>query len=263
MITPLPGATPMVPGSCTLPFPGIQAAIVDETGKDVPNGQAGILVLKKPWHSMIRTIWGDPERFKKSYYPDDFQGKYYLIYFGFTYCPDVCPISLMKMASALNKVRASKEYAYFDLEPIFVSVDPNRDSNTRIEEYVKIFHPDLIGLTQKENSSPELKQMLKKFKIHVSKIFLTEDDEREDLKSLKENAPEVAEKMLEVSAKEPKKEIDEKYTLDHTIVVYLMGPDNEFLTYLGSNLDDNAMTEIILDEVSADLKRRVYSAKKQ
>jgi acetyl-CoA synthetase len=78
MITPLPGATPMVPGSCTLPFPGIQAAIVDETGKDVPNGQGGILVVKKPWPSMIRNIWGDPERFKKSYYPEDFKGKYYL-----------------------------------------------------------------------------------------------------------------------------------------------------------------------------------------
>ena len=78
MITPLPGATPMVPGSCTLPFPGIEAAIVDETGKDVPNGQGGILVVKKPWPSMIRNIWGDPERFKKSYYPDDFKGKYYL-----------------------------------------------------------------------------------------------------------------------------------------------------------------------------------------
>ncbi len=78
MITPLPGVTPMVPGSCTLPFPGIQAAIVDETGKDMPNGQGGILVVKKPWPSMIRNIWGDPERFKKSYYPDDFQGKYYL-----------------------------------------------------------------------------------------------------------------------------------------------------------------------------------------
>ena len=78
MITPLPGATPMVPGSCTLPFPGIQAAIVDETGKDVPNGQGGILVVKRPWPSMIRTIWGDPERFKKSYYPDDFKGRYYL-----------------------------------------------------------------------------------------------------------------------------------------------------------------------------------------
>ncbi len=78
MITPLPGATPLIPGSCTLPFPGIQAAIVDETGKDVPNGQGGILVVKRPWPSMIRTIWGDPERFKKSYYPDDFKGKYYL-----------------------------------------------------------------------------------------------------------------------------------------------------------------------------------------
>jgi acetyl-CoA synthetase len=78
MITPLPGATHLVPGSCTLPFPGIQAAIVDETGKDVPNGHAGILVVKKPWPSMIRNIWGDPERFKKSYFPEDFQGKYYL-----------------------------------------------------------------------------------------------------------------------------------------------------------------------------------------
>ena len=78
MITPLPGVTPMVPGSCTLPFPGIEAAIVDEAGNDVPNGQAGILVVKKPWPSMIRTIWGDPERFKKSYYPEEFKGKYYL-----------------------------------------------------------------------------------------------------------------------------------------------------------------------------------------
>jgi acetyl-CoA synthetase len=78
MITPLPGVTTLVPGSCTLPFPGIQAAVVDETGKDVPWGQGGILVVKKPWPSMIRTIWGDPERFKKSYYPADFHGKYYL-----------------------------------------------------------------------------------------------------------------------------------------------------------------------------------------
>jgi acetyl-CoA synthetase len=78
MITPLPGVTPMVPGSCTLAFPGIQAAIVSETGEDMPNGQGGILVVKRPWPSMIRNIWGDPERFKKSYYPEEFHGKYYL-----------------------------------------------------------------------------------------------------------------------------------------------------------------------------------------
>jgi acetyl-CoA synthetase len=76
MITPLPGATPLVPGSCTLPFPGIAAAIVDELGNDVPNGQGGILVVKRPWPSMIRTIYGDPERFKKSYYPPELKGYY-------------------------------------------------------------------------------------------------------------------------------------------------------------------------------------------
>jgi acetyl-CoA synthetase len=78
MITPLPGVTPLVPGSCTLPFPGIQAAVVDELGHELPWGSSGILVIKKPWPSMIRTIWGDPERFKKSYFPQDFQGKLYL-----------------------------------------------------------------------------------------------------------------------------------------------------------------------------------------
>ncbi|MCX8003452.1 MAG: acetate--CoA ligase [Burkholderiaceae bacterium] len=78
LITPLPGATPLVPGSCTLPLPGIFAAIVDETGQEVPNGQGGLLVIKRPWPSMIRTIWGDPERFKKSYYPEELGGKLYL-----------------------------------------------------------------------------------------------------------------------------------------------------------------------------------------
>ncbi|MCE2984304.1 MAG: acetate--CoA ligase [Burkholderiales bacterium] len=78
MITPLPGVHALKPGSCTMPLPGIAAAIVDETGADVEKGKGGFLVIKKPWPSMIRTIWGDPERFKKSYYPADFQGRYYL-----------------------------------------------------------------------------------------------------------------------------------------------------------------------------------------
>ncbi|NDP39678.1 MAG: acetate--CoA ligase [Rhodoferax sp.] len=78
MISPLPGATPLVPGSCTLPLPGIMAAIVDEAGHDVPNGSGGLLVVKRPWPSMIRTIWNDPERFKKSYFPDELGGTVYL-----------------------------------------------------------------------------------------------------------------------------------------------------------------------------------------
>ncbi len=78
MITPLPGATPLVPGSCTLPLPGIMAAIVDEVGHDMQNGHGGLLVVKRPWPSMIRTIWNDPERFVKSYFPQELGGKLYL-----------------------------------------------------------------------------------------------------------------------------------------------------------------------------------------
>jgi acetyl-CoA synthetase len=78
VITPLPGATPLVPGSCTLALPGIMAAIVDEVGNDVPNGSGGMLVIKRPWPSMIRNIWGDPDRFKKSYFPEELGGAIYL-----------------------------------------------------------------------------------------------------------------------------------------------------------------------------------------
>jgi acetyl-CoA synthetase len=78
MITPLPGAIPTKPGSATLPLPGIFADIVDETGQPVGRGKGGILVIKRPWPSMLRTIWGDPERYKKTYWPDDFKGRLYL-----------------------------------------------------------------------------------------------------------------------------------------------------------------------------------------
>lgn len=78
VITPLPGATPLVPGSCTLPFPGIDIDVVDETGKDIPWGSGGLLVIKKPWPSMIRTIYNDPERYKTSYFPAELGGNLYL-----------------------------------------------------------------------------------------------------------------------------------------------------------------------------------------
>ncbi len=76
MITPLPGVTPLKPGSCTLPLPGVEAAIVDEAGEDVDRGKGGFLVMKRPWPGMIRTIWGDPERFKQSYFPPELKGYY-------------------------------------------------------------------------------------------------------------------------------------------------------------------------------------------
>jgi acetyl-CoA synthetase len=76
MITPLPGAIPTKPGSATLPFFGVDAAVVDETGKEVPANVGGKLILRKPWPSMLRTIWGDKARYEKQYW-SDFPGFYF------------------------------------------------------------------------------------------------------------------------------------------------------------------------------------------
>ena len=79
MLAPMPGAVALKPGSCTFPLPGIFAAVVDEAGHEVEQGKGGILVIKKPFPSQIRTLWGDPERFKKTYFPQDIaNGRYYL-----------------------------------------------------------------------------------------------------------------------------------------------------------------------------------------
>ncbi|WP_347888195.1 acetate--CoA ligase [Nitrosomonas europaea] len=79
MIAPAPGAISTKPGSCTLPLPGIDAAVVDETGHPVEQGKGGFLVIKRPFPSMLRTLWNDPERFRKTYFPTDIAGgRYYL-----------------------------------------------------------------------------------------------------------------------------------------------------------------------------------------
>ena len=76
MIAPLPGAMPIKPGTCTLPLPGIMATIVNEAGDEVNDQHGGFLVIKKPFPSQIRTIWGDPERYKKGYFPEEMKGAY-------------------------------------------------------------------------------------------------------------------------------------------------------------------------------------------
>ena len=75
MIAPLPGALATKPGSCTLPLPGIFASVVDETGHELGPGQGGLLVIKKPWPSQLRTIWGDDERYRKNYFLHGESGK--------------------------------------------------------------------------------------------------------------------------------------------------------------------------------------------
>jgi len=76
MIAPLPGAMPIKPGTCTLPLPGIMATIVNEAGDEVHDKHGGFLVIKRPFPSQIRTIWGNPERYQKGYFPEEMRGAY-------------------------------------------------------------------------------------------------------------------------------------------------------------------------------------------
>ncbi|MBV2235927.1 MAG: acetate--CoA ligase [Sterolibacterium sp.] len=78
MIVPLPGVTPLVPGSCTLPFPGIEAAVVDEHGHELPWGEGGSLVIKRPWPGMLTTLWNEPQRYINAYFPAELGGRLYL-----------------------------------------------------------------------------------------------------------------------------------------------------------------------------------------
>lgn len=78
MIAPMPGAVATKPGSCTLPLPGIMADVIDESGNTVESGKGGFLVIKKPFPSQVRTLWGDPDRFVKAYFPEEYGYRYYL-----------------------------------------------------------------------------------------------------------------------------------------------------------------------------------------
>ncbi len=81
----------------------------------------------------------------------DLEGSYYLIYFGFTNCPDICPNSLNKLAKAIQKVKKTKEGSLFKIKSIFVSVDPDRDTPEKIVKFLEFFDPEMIGVTAKSN----------------------------------------------------------------------------------------------------------------
>ena len=87
-------------------------------------------------------------------------GYYYLIYFGFCNCPDICPNSLHKLSKALQKIRESSKGKYFKLKTIFVSVDPDRDTNEKIEKFLSFFDSSIIGVTGEGNHDPALLSML-------------------------------------------------------------------------------------------------------
>jgi acetyl-CoA synthetase len=169
MISPLPGATPTKPGSATFPLPGIIADIVDETGHSVGNGKGGVLVIKRPWPAMLRTIWGDPERYKKTYYPDDFKGKYYLAGDGASYDEDGYIRIMGRIDDVLNV--SGHRLGTMEIESALVA-------NPKVAEAAVVGRPDdltgeaicaFVVLKQARPNGNDAKQIVKELQDWVGK----------------------------------------------------------------------------------------------
>jgi protein SCO1 len=97
---------------------------------------------------------------------EDFAAKYRLIYFGFTYCPDVCPVDLQMIGQGLRQLEASDPEIAAKIQPIFISVDPERDTPSVLKEYVAAFHPRLIGLT---GTPEQVAEVAKNYGVYYTK----------------------------------------------------------------------------------------------
>jgi protein SCO1/2 len=132
----------------------------------------------------------------------DFRGRFMLVYFGFTFCPDVCPSALQVMAAALDKLgpKAAK------ITPIFITIDPERDTPDKMAQYVQSFDPRLVGLT---GSPDEIAAVTKEYRVYAKKV----DD--------------------------PKSTAG--YTMDHSSIIYVMGPDGSYRTHFTHTTNVDAM----------------------
>lgn len=136
-----------------------------------------------------------------------FLGKWTLIYFGYTFCPDVCPTSLTVVAGALDKLEPAQADK---VVPILVTVDPARDTPAVMKDYASAFHPRMVGLT---GSQDQITAAMKAFKVYAAR------------------------------AKAPSGQTDDQsYTVDHSSILYLMGPDGRFVAHFphGTTADDLA-----------------------
>ena len=191
---------------------------------------AGILVLVKKsqmgmgsssvLHPVTADAFGGPftltDHTGKKVTEKNFQRKYRLIYFGFTYCPAICPTELAKITSALNMVGDNGR----NIQPLFITIDPERDNVDSMGKYVSLFHPSLIGLT---GTPEEIKAAAKAYKIYYAKV---QDDSMSD------------------------------YTMDHSSFIYFIAPDDRLLQIFRMEDDATQMADAINRWLSQEQKQQ-------
>jgi cytochrome oxidase Cu insertion factor (SCO1/SenC/PrrC family) len=129
----------------------------------------------------------------------DFPGRHLLIFFGYTYCPDVCPTNLTEMSHALDLLGPDAH----KVKPIFITIDPGRDTPEQMKMYVAHFHPDLLGLT---GTQAQINAVKEEFKVYAAKAQASPDD-------------------------------PEDYLMDHSSMTYLVGPDGKLETFFRAGTD--------------------------
>jgi len=154
----------------------------------------------------------------KDFSEADLKGKYSLVYFGFTHCPDICPEELDKMAGMIDRV---KEKHGKVLKPVFISCDPARDTPEVIRRYLAEFHEDILGMT---GSWQEVKDVCKAYRVYFS------------------TPPDV--------------QPGQDYLVDHSIYFYLMDPEGDFVEAIGRNFSVEAAAKVINDHI-ADWKGKI------
>jgi len=140
----------------------------------------------------------------------DFLGKYMLVFFGYTYCPDICPTELQVMSAALDSMGAKADV----IQPVFVSVDPERDTPELLKQYVGNFHPRLIGLT---GTPDEIASVAKTYRVFFSKV--------------ENSAPDT-------------------YLMDHSTIIYLMDPQGRFLKHFTYTNDAPGLAKALAEAIS-------------
>lgn len=141
----------------------------------------------------------------------EFRGRLMLVYFGFTYCPDVCPTDLQAIGLALDKLGRDGD----QVQPIFITVDPERDTASHLAEYVPLFHPRLIGLT---GSAEAIRKVADAYKVYYARVPLKDAGD---------------------------------YTVDHTAYIYLMDRDGSYLGFFPPGTSADRMVEIIRPRLAA------------
>lgn len=143
---------------------------------------------------------------------EDFAGKYALYYFGYTYCPDVCPAELQVISAALNEVPGAAQ----NVQVIFVSIDPARDTPEIMKDYVANFWPGTVGLT---GSEEDIRNVAGKFRVYYNKVAQDGDTSGDD------------------------------YLMDHSSFVYLMGPDGKFIRHFPYGTSADEMAKALKSEI--------------